>query len=127
MQMYQVEFQTHYENLIDVGTVIVCAGSSEAARDTVIALLELPSSRTVTNITRIKPSFSRFRAKRLRAIAKSPFQRMTLTIANSANAIRLPNASTYRCPPKSSRVVKNMRCENSCKPCRNATANMALP
>ena len=63
--MYQVEFQTHYENLIDVGTVIVCAGSSEAARDTVIALLELPSSRTVTNITRIKPSLFQISRKEI--------------------------------------------------------------
>jgi hypothetical protein len=63
--MYQVAFQTHYENLIDMGNVIVCAGSSEMARDAVLMLLNLPGSRTQTTINRIKPSIYTLTRKEL--------------------------------------------------------------
>jgi hypothetical protein len=63
--MYQVAFQTHYANVIDMGSVIVCAGSAESARDAVLTLLELPGSRTTTNVNRLKPSIYTLTRKEL--------------------------------------------------------------
>ncbi len=56
MQMYQVDFQTHYENMIDAGKVIVCAADNDAATEMVLSLLSLPRSRTRCEAVRIKPS-----------------------------------------------------------------------
>jgi hypothetical protein len=56
MQMYQVQFQSHYEDIVDLGNVIVCATSADVAEDMVIALLDLPQSKTIMKTARIKPS-----------------------------------------------------------------------
>lgn len=56
MQMYQVSFQTHYENKIDIGKVLICADSLELSVDLVIAAMDLPRSRTTCESVRIKPS-----------------------------------------------------------------------
>jgi hypothetical protein len=55
-QMYEVAFQTHYEDLIDIGKVVVCADSNEKASEMVCFLFDLPASRTVFDVVRIKPS-----------------------------------------------------------------------
>ncbi len=56
MQMYQVSFQTHYENKIDMGKVLICAETAESASDLVIVAMELPRSKTKCESVRIKPS-----------------------------------------------------------------------
>ena len=66
MQMYKVAFQTHYENLTDIGTVIVCANSAEHALMVVRELLELPGSRTTCKAERVKPSLYILERRELR-------------------------------------------------------------
>jgi hypothetical protein len=55
-QMYEVAFQAHFANVVDIGKVIVCAPSQEGAVDMAITLLELPRSVTRCEVRRIKPS-----------------------------------------------------------------------
>jgi len=56
MQMYRVAFTTHWEDRIERGDVLVCADNQEAARDMVITHKQLASSRTQTEVARVKPS-----------------------------------------------------------------------
>lgn len=54
MQLYEVSFQTNYEDAIDCGKLIVCAKSNDEAADRVRISLDLPASRTVFTVNRIK-------------------------------------------------------------------------
>jgi len=56
MQMYEVAFQTHYVNLIDIGKVVICADNQDQAVDLTTASLNLPRSKTTYKVQRIKPS-----------------------------------------------------------------------
>lgn len=54
MQLYEVSFQAHYEDLIDVGKVAICASDKDDAAERVRMLFELPGSRTVFTTIRLK-------------------------------------------------------------------------
>jgi hypothetical protein len=54
--MYKVKFRHHKEKVIDVGEVVVVASSNELAAELVLTLLELPRSRTSTEVSRLKPN-----------------------------------------------------------------------
>lgn len=56
MQMYEVSFQTHYEDVIDTGKILVCASDNQHAVDTVRLFLGVPASQSVITANRIKPS-----------------------------------------------------------------------
>ena len=56
MQMYEVSFQVHWQDFLDIGKVLVCASDNQCAADTVRFHLGLPTSKTVFDVKRIKPS-----------------------------------------------------------------------
>lgn len=58
MQMYRVRFARKASvDIVDMGDIIVCAASNEAALDMVCAILGLRASEVVFDIARVKPSF----------------------------------------------------------------------
>lgn len=56
MQMYEVKFRVHYEDTIDMGTILVCASDNDSAAEMVRFHFDLPASQTVFEVARIKPS-----------------------------------------------------------------------
>lgn len=100
MQMYEVSFQVHYEDLIDHGKVLVCASNNESATDMVRMLMDLPPSRTVFDCVRIKPSI--FTLKRHQANKKaigqshnrglSPTAKYMISIVSTVRAASETNA-----------------------------------
>lgn len=74
-QMYQVEFQTHYVNMVDTGTVIVCASDNNTASEMVIQLLALPRSRTKCETKRIKPSLYELTRREIKTSETKPSAR----------------------------------------------------
>lgn len=57
MQLYEVWFQLHFENAVDVGRVLVCAKDQQMAKEMVIGTLELSAaSLTHCEATRVKPN-----------------------------------------------------------------------
>jgi hypothetical protein len=57
MQMYRVKFARRLiGDVVDLGDMIVCAGTQDAARDTVAVLLAIGVSGTEWDISRVKPS-----------------------------------------------------------------------
>jgi hypothetical protein len=57
MQMYRIKFARSIGgDLVDMGDVLVCAHSSEAAADMVVQVLGLERSQTHLDVSRIKPS-----------------------------------------------------------------------
>lgn len=57
MQMYRVKFAKKIDpDTVDIGDVVVCAGSREAAMDMVAQVLELARSGTEMDVSRVKPS-----------------------------------------------------------------------
>jgi hypothetical protein len=57
MQLYEVWFQLHFENAVDVGRVLVCAADLQMAKEMVIGTLELPTaSLTHCDAKRVKPN-----------------------------------------------------------------------
>jgi len=57
MQLYEVWFQLHFNDLVDVGRAIVCAEDQTKAKETVIGLLDLPvAALTHCDVKRIKPN-----------------------------------------------------------------------
>ena len=56
MQMYEVEFRVHYEDLIDCGKVLVCASDNDSAAEMVRFHFGLPASQGTFDVKRIKPS-----------------------------------------------------------------------
>lgn len=91
-QMYEVAFQAHFSNVVDIGKVIVCAPSQEAAADMAITLLELPRSVTRCDVRRIKPSLWQLERREIsknddrptrnvsRSLPATPFTRFHLQI-----------------------------------------------
>lgn len=55
-QLYEVSFQVHYEDVIDIGKMLVCASDKDAAARTVQFFLGAPVSQTVVDVKRLKPS-----------------------------------------------------------------------
>jgi hypothetical protein len=56
MQLYNVKFRHHKEKVIDIGEVVVVASSNELAAELVLLWLELPRSKTSTEVKRMKPN-----------------------------------------------------------------------
>jgi hypothetical protein len=57
MQLYEVWFQLHFNNVVDVGRAIVCAQDQTKAKETVIALLELDvTALKQCDVKRIRPN-----------------------------------------------------------------------
>jgi hypothetical protein len=65
LQLYRVEFQTHYGSEIDIGDVLVCAMDRESAAATVMQLLQLPTSRTQYSVSRLKPNLYEIQRRRV--------------------------------------------------------------
>src|SRR5215471_9696720 len=65
MQMYSVDYTTHFEHAIEVGSVVVCATDHDAAGVMVMHELNLPTSRTRVETTRVKPSIFRLASKQI--------------------------------------------------------------
>lgn len=58
MQMYRVRFARKLDDAkVDVGDVVVCAGTQEMALVLVAQILDLPVSGTEFEVARVKPSF----------------------------------------------------------------------
>jgi len=58
MQMYRVKFARRLtDDLVDLGDVIVCVNSQEAACDAVASLYGFSASAVEWNVSRVKPSF----------------------------------------------------------------------
>jgi hypothetical protein len=57
MQLYEVWFQLHFNNVVDVGRAIVCAQDQTKAKETVIALLDLDvTALKQCDVKRIRPN-----------------------------------------------------------------------
>jgi hypothetical protein len=57
MQLYEVWFQLHFNNIVDVGRAIVCAQDQTKAKEIVIALLELDvAALKQCDVKRIRPN-----------------------------------------------------------------------
>src|SRR5262245_40706741 len=57
MQLYEVWFQLHFNNVVDVGRAIVCAQDQTKAKETIIALLELDvTALKQCDVKRIRPN-----------------------------------------------------------------------
>lgn len=56
MQMYHVSFVTTYSDRKDAGKVLVCANDYEHAQLLVLTALELPTSKTTMEVSRVKPN-----------------------------------------------------------------------
>jgi hypothetical protein len=57
MQLYEVWFQLHFANVIDIGRAIVCAQDQTKAKETVIAELDLPvAALRQCDVKRVKPN-----------------------------------------------------------------------
>ena len=54
MQLYKVTFRAHHEDYVDTGAILVCASSKSDAEDRVIALCDIPRSKTDLDVDRIK-------------------------------------------------------------------------
>lgn len=94
MQLYQVSFQAHYEDMIDVGSVLVCASSNDDAADRVRLLFDLPQSRTTFDVKRIKGNLwqlerreiERFAAARATNKALSPLANWFVSVSATIRA-----------------------------------------
>ena len=57
MQMYRVKFANQLAgDYVDLGDVLVCAQSQDAARQAVVTILDLPASGVEMDVRRVKPS-----------------------------------------------------------------------
>jgi hypothetical protein len=57
MQLYEVWFQLHFNNVVDIGRAIVCAQDQTNAKETVIALLDLDvTALKQCDVKRIRPN-----------------------------------------------------------------------
>ena len=61
MQMYKVSFRAKKGAVLDIGTYLICAGTIELAEQGVAAHLGIPSSGTVFDTARVKPSIYELR------------------------------------------------------------------
>lgn len=61
MQMYKVSFRAKRGAVLDTGTYLICAGSTELAEQGVAAHLEIPVSGTTFDTARVKPSIYELR------------------------------------------------------------------
>jgi hypothetical protein len=71
--MYQVSFQTHYDDRIDIGKVLVCAASNEQASEIVVFALGLPPSKTTVEVSRIKPSLFQLERREIEKDVPGPY------------------------------------------------------
>jgi hypothetical protein len=57
MQLYEVWFQLHFSNVVDIGRALVCAQDQTRAKETVIGGLDLQASAlTQCDVKRVKPN-----------------------------------------------------------------------
>lgn len=102
MQLYQVSFQAHYEDMIDVGSVLVCAASNDDAADRVRLLFDLPQSRSTFDVKRIKGNLwqlerreiERFAAARATNKALSPLANWFVSVSATIRAANETSAWT---------------------------------
>jgi hypothetical protein len=77
MEMYQVDFQAHFQNVADIGTMLVCASGQDAAGDVVLAWLDLPRSKTILKVTRVKPSIYQLQRRSVSKYTENASVRVT--------------------------------------------------
>jgi len=66
MQMYEVTFQVHYDDIIDLGKILVCASNNDAAIEIVRFFLGIPASQATFSAVRIKPEIAKHKEARKR-------------------------------------------------------------
>jgi len=94
VQLYQVSFQAHYEDMIDIGSVLVCATSNDDAGERVRMLFDLPQSRTTFDVKRVKGNtwqlerreVERFAARRATNKALSPLANWFVSVSATIRA-----------------------------------------
>ena len=120
--MYQVSFQTHYEDIIDAGKVLVVARDQEDAANRARFFLDLPGSQTTFDIMRIKPNFFQldrteiFKNKAARGVkGLAPKDRFILTITAGVRALdeaqvlrKIGHAVLARCASHKAKIEKDI-------------------
>lgn len=94
MQLYEVSFQTNYEDAMDVGKVLVCAKNNDEAAERARISLDLPISRSVFTVTRIKENLYQIDRRQIEknlaarnaTAAFAPKQKFILSVASTIRA-----------------------------------------
>lgn len=106
MQLYKVDFQTHYQTTVDMGSAAVCAENPDQAIEIVSCVYDIPKSKTLFDVQKIKPAIIEISRKEiekpqsLAVVGSSTRNQIYWEAPNSKAETKYwkpPNITQYQC------------------------------